>query len=110
MLLVFASLWLGAGCLRAQGAAEQTQHLDPSAQEHIHQLIASLPRDSIWRNLLEHDYRGDGVRRLRVVAGLSTRDSEGDSGTKRSTWLTTSGCRWPYNHNGEALTPGVLPR
>ena len=62
LALILASLWIGAGWSRGQGAAHQTQHLDASAEEHVRQLIASLPRDSMWRNMLEHDMRGDGIR------------------------------------------------
>jgi hypothetical protein len=62
LALMLASLLVGAGLSRGQGATQQTQHLDASAQEHIRQLIASLPPDSGWRNLLEHHEAGDGIR------------------------------------------------
>ena len=60
--LLLASLWLGVAFSWGQGALQQTQHLDASALEHIRQLTASLPPDSYWRSLLEHEVTGDGIR------------------------------------------------
>jgi hypothetical protein len=60
--LLLAPLWVGAASSRCQGVPQQDQHLDASAQEHIRQLISTLPPDSLWRNLLENHVTGDGIR------------------------------------------------
>ena len=61
LALTLAVFWLGGGWSRSGADAQQTQHLDASAQAHIRHLIASLPRDSFWRHVLEHFGPGDGV-------------------------------------------------
>lgn len=55
LVMLIAGLWCQAG--RPLG-----QTLGPEPQAAVRELMESLPPKSMWRNMLEHGARGDGIR------------------------------------------------
>lgn len=61
-------LALGVPCLTlhllwGQAPSEPTKPKAQPGDEAVKQLLQSLPPSSVWRNLLEHGVKGDGIRR-----------------------------------------------
>jgi hypothetical protein len=61
--LLLSLLELGAVLCQGQGGVQEKPHLDAAAQEQIRQLTASLPATSMWRTMMEHQMKGDGIHR-----------------------------------------------
>ncbi len=54
------ALSLGVG---SQGHPPAQAGSNPASQEAVRELVESLPPKSMWRNMMDHGVRGDGVRR-----------------------------------------------